>query len=254
MSNNSELYKDRVEVSLDGRQIFYLFFGGAVVTCMVFVLGVFVGKRVESRGHLDTVRAMSSDPLAALDRLDNGKGLSYRAALTQSQAAVGPVDREIADMAKVKADVVNKSARSADVANRVNDGRPAGKASEMQNAKDTSQDISRAVKNDVAKAAQNVVLDKSITTSPTETDPLPVTIKGIFTLQISSFQRREEAESFAQTVRDAGFKARIVEAKVDGKGTYYRVRSGAYQTQAEVEAARLAFEKKMNKSAIVSKM
>ena len=39
---DSELYKDKIEVSLDGRQIFYLFFGGAVVACLVFVLGVTV--------------------------------------------------------------------------------------------------------------------------------------------------------------------------------------------------------------------
>ena len=42
---DSELYKDKIEVSLDGRQIFYLFFGGAVVACLVFVLGVMVGRR-----------------------------------------------------------------------------------------------------------------------------------------------------------------------------------------------------------------
>src|SRR5690606_40443237 len=51
MSREAELYKDKIEVSLDGRQIFYLFFGGAVIVGLVFVLGVMVGRRVEARGH-----------------------------------------------------------------------------------------------------------------------------------------------------------------------------------------------------------
>src|SRR5512142_253050 len=53
MGREHELYKDKIEVSLDGRQIFYLFFGGAVIVGMVFVLGVMVGRRVEARGHVD---------------------------------------------------------------------------------------------------------------------------------------------------------------------------------------------------------
>ena len=37
--------KDKVEFSLDNRQIFFLFFGLSVVGCFVFAMGVMVGKR-----------------------------------------------------------------------------------------------------------------------------------------------------------------------------------------------------------------
>jgi hypothetical protein len=47
-SREPDLYKDKIEVNLDGRQIFYLFFGGSVIVGMVFVLGVMVGRRVEA--------------------------------------------------------------------------------------------------------------------------------------------------------------------------------------------------------------
>ena len=40
-------WKDKVELSLDNRQIFFLFFGLSVVGCFVFALGVMVGRRVE---------------------------------------------------------------------------------------------------------------------------------------------------------------------------------------------------------------
>src|SRR5437667_4160493 len=99
-SREPELYKDKIEVSLDGRQIFYLFFGGAVIAGMVFVLGVMVGRRVEARGHLDRADTQAvSDPLAALDRLDRADHLSFHGALTGSGAAadvdkaIGEIDR-----------------------------------------------------------------------------------------------------------------------------------------------------------------
>ena len=40
-------WKDKVELSLDNRQIFFLFFGLSVVGCFVFALGVMVGRRVD---------------------------------------------------------------------------------------------------------------------------------------------------------------------------------------------------------------
>src|SRR4051812_2483997 len=86
-SREPELYKDKIEVSLDGRQIFYLFFGGAVIVGLVFVIGVMVGRRVESRGHLDRADTQTTrDPLAALDRLERADHLAFRGALTGNEA------------------------------------------------------------------------------------------------------------------------------------------------------------------------
>ena len=47
-----ERWRDKIEVRLDNRQVFFLFFGSALVACMLFVLGVIVGKRLESRGRV----------------------------------------------------------------------------------------------------------------------------------------------------------------------------------------------------------
>ena len=63
---NVERWREKIEVKLDNRQVFFLFFGSAVVACMLFVLGVMVGKRIESRGQADA--PVLADPLAALDR------------------------------------------------------------------------------------------------------------------------------------------------------------------------------------------
>src|SRR5215207_9974809 len=101
MSREAELYKDKIEVSLDGRQIFYLFFGGAVIVGLVFVLGVMVGRRVEARGHTDRASvAATVDPLAALDRLEGGSGLSFQGALRGADGPVSDVEKTIAALPK----------------------------------------------------------------------------------------------------------------------------------------------------------
>ncbi|MBZ5714999.1 hypothetical protein K7C98_37680, partial [Nannocystis pusilla] len=40
--------KEKVDFSLDNRQVFFLFFGLSVVGCFVFALGVMVGRRNEA--------------------------------------------------------------------------------------------------------------------------------------------------------------------------------------------------------------
>ncbi|MEO7097223.1 MAG: hypothetical protein ABI175_28440, partial [Polyangiales bacterium] len=102
-ARDPELYKDKVEVSLDGRQIFYLFFGGSVVVGIVFVLGVLVGRRVEARGHVDRARThATTDPLAALDRLEGNGGLSFQGSLTGKDAP-NPVEKTIDGIEKARA-------------------------------------------------------------------------------------------------------------------------------------------------------
>src|SRR6516165_9310878 len=82
-----ERWKDKVEISLDGRQIFFLFFGSAVAACLIFVVGVLIGKRIEARA-LAMTPAPIEDPLAALDQLGDAdeadEGLTFHKALAPS--------------------------------------------------------------------------------------------------------------------------------------------------------------------------
>jgi cell division protein FtsN len=67
---------------------------------------------------------------------------------------------------------------------------------------------------------------------------------GNYQLQVSSFKTREEADAFAQQLRVRGHKAYVLEAKVQGRGTWYRVRVGPFPTQASASAYRSSFEAK----------
>src|SRR5687767_3827949 len=79
-----ERWKDNVELSLNGRQIFFLFFGSAVAACAIFVAGVLVGKRIEARGG--GAPTVAEDPLAALDQLGaEEEGMTYHQALGRGE-------------------------------------------------------------------------------------------------------------------------------------------------------------------------
>jgi cell division septation protein DedD len=67
---------------------------------------------------------------------------------------------------------------------------------------------------------------------------------GAYQLQVSSFKTREEADAFSQQLRVRGHKAYVLEAKVAGRGTWYRVRVGPFPTQAAASSYRSSFEAK----------
>ena len=344
-SREPELYKDKIEVSLDGRQIFYLFFGGAVIVGLVFVVGVMVGRRVESRGHLDRADTQTaSDPLAALDRLERADKLSFHGALTGSEAA-SDVEKAIGELEKRRAagkadkkdaTAVISEARQAKPETRA-DTKPEVKAEAKSDAKseaksdakleraepkpeldakiDARPDAERAkpdkseakadadkpksdkhdgehkarkhddgagesrsdARSDHADAKRSEAkADKPVTRPDARSDARPdgkadertaevkrdAKIDGKsssearvrFTLQLSSFQDKSEAEAFLTSIKSAGFQPYLTEADVGGKGTFYRVRLGSFRSLEAANDAKVEFEKSAKKTAQVMRL
>jgi cell division protein FtsN len=242
-SREPELYKDKIEVSLDGRQIFYLFFGGAVIVGVVFVLGVLVGRRVEARGHIDQARTQTAtDPLAALDRLEGSGGLSFQGALTGKDGGRGgAVEKKIDQLEKARA-AVEPEKKSA----KKKDDEPKAETKPETKAKPEP-----AADKPVTKPEHD---DKEAKAEKSEKADKPEESKARFTLQLSSFQDKSEAQAFLETVRSAGFQATLTQAEVDGKGTFYRVRMGTYRSLEAANDAKSEFEKTAKKSASVMRL
>ena len=68
--------------------------------------------------------------------------------------------------------------------------------------------------------------------------------EGGWQLQVSSFKTRSEADQFADQLRARGHKAYSVEARVEGRGTWWRVRVGPFASRAAALAYRSGFEAK----------
>ena len=75
-----------------------------------------------------------------------------------------------------------------------------------------------------------------------ETSPLDAKGKG-FTIQIKAFREKDEAREFMAMLVQSGHKPYLVTADVPGKGRFYRVRLGKYDTQVAADRKRKAFEK-----------
>lgn len=73
------------------------------------------------------------------------------------------------------------------------------------------------------------------------TSPSPAQEEGRFAVQVVSTKERKEAEDLASRLKGKGYAAVVSESKVEGKGTWFRVRVGKRlsRTAAEELAARL---------------
>jgi DedD protein len=332
MGRDNELYRDKIEVSLDGRQIFSLFFAGAVIVCTVFVIGVIIGKRVEARAHVDRgSSAAAGDPLAVLDRLESGAPLSFRSSLRGGQAAGGSVDAEIASMANAQraaqrtagpdgpdgragastplvgdedgaggdARVASEKAKSKASASKSGPNRKGESSSADSSAKpevktDAKTDAKSEVKSDATPDAKTeakpevklavkpeakteakpevklavkpeakteakpevklAVKPEAKADAKTDAKADAKAKKARYTLQLSSFQERGEAETFLAELRAAGYSPFLVAAEVDGKGTFYRVRLGSYPAYDDAVKAKADVEHKVNRIAYVTKL
>ena len=256
MSREEGLYKDKIEVSLDGRQIFYLFFGGSVIVGLVFVLGVMVGRRVEARGHVERAQTQATvDPLAALDRLEGG-GLSYQGALRGGDAPASDVEKTIGEMAKQqqqkatpkKGDAdkkIKEEPKQAELPKLVDAPKAEVKKDEKteKNEKNEKKDEAKA---DKAEPKAEAKKDEA------KAEPKPEK-KSRFALQLSSFQDKAEAQAYLEQVKANGLAAYVTEADVDGK-TFYRVRVGKYASIDAASDAKVDIDKATKKSATVVKL
>lgn len=251
-TREAELFKDKIEVTLDGRQIFYLFFGGAVIACLVFILGVTVGRRVEARQTTARAAGAVHDPLAALDELDaeSSRGeLAFPAALRgEPGSPLAAVDQRIASGKPV-------------------DGKPVVKPAEVAPAEvkpaaahdDEAPDAEAATEAAAAEAARKAAADKlaadklAADKAAAEKAARPKS-NGKYTLQLSSFQAKPEAEAYLEKMKQLGLAPYMVEAQVEGKGTWYRIRIGDYASDTEAMAAKVEFEAKNKIIAYVTRL
>jgi DedD protein len=277
-----ERWKDKIEIRLDNRQVAFLFFGSALIACLLFILGVIVGKRLESRGH--ALAPEIEDPLALLDRVASSLPATAVAVTTRgsdvavSRAQAAPARHTTpteAAMVPAPARVVAKVEEL--VAAAKSSKKPEVAAIEPAKAKPpvapaagtavlavaATKPIAAPAKSAVApveqpRGANPELLPPSgvavapptaaVTTVKDGVAP-PAAGRGRFMLQVGSFLDRAEAEAFASSF--ASEKPMVITSDIPGKGTWYRVRVGEFRAFKEAVDAKLSFERRFSKIALV---
>lgn len=233
-------WKDKVELQLDGRQIFFLFFGSAVCACLIFVLGVAVGRRVEAQ-RVAQAPAAAEDPLAVLDELGSAEeGLTFHSALLR--------DRE------VQGRWGSARAGKGEPAEREEGGERVAALAKKKEEPKKAEELPRVAETRAADRAEPREEKKPAAARAPDKLKAPDKGQAHFTLQLSAFATKAEAGEFMRKLREAGYKPYLVESMVPGKGLMYRVRLGDYPSRDSALSAKSDFERKQKMVAYVARL
>ncbi|MCA9647269.1 MAG: SPOR domain-containing protein, partial [Myxococcales bacterium] len=222
-----------------------------------FALGVVVGKRLTRAAISEVV----TDPLSLLDQVDTtGEGptappeLSFPAALSGDKeppvAQLAPPEPEEFAPAKPQPEVQAPAKPVAEPAPKPEvPSKPAPKR--QQQVRPDDEEAVALVRqlpqlNALAKAERRA---KSKSDKPKKAAPV-----GKFTLQLSSFQDRVEAELCMKKQQEAGLSPYLLPAEIPGRGTWYRVRLGKFDDWQEALDAKASFEKGQQSIAYVARL
>lgn len=230
-----ERWKDQVELSLDGRQIFFLFFGSAVAACVIFVAGVLVGKRIEQRACTPPAVA---DPLAVLDQMDQ---------LDQASARAGEGDDGFTfHEALARREVRGRPARTSSASStEATAPRPAAVVSESKAENKAESKAEGTADGKDAKDSKKVEVVAAGAHKPTEER---------YTLHISAFSQKDDAEDFLHRIQAAGYRPALVQSEIPGRGLFYRVRVGDFSSKKAALEAKNEFERRQRLPVYVARL
>ncbi len=196
------LRDDRPEVRLDRIQVIWLTLGAVVALGLMFALGVVVGRRA-------ALFATQERP-PAIAELD-ADGQTYEKLTFYDKLSSPAAPPKVAAAPGVPA------------------AKPEPKATPKPEL---------APKAEPAEPPA-VAVPSAAEATPTALASGPAR-RGDYTIQVSAFQSKEEAQAYAAKLERKGYRPFIVRGEVQGKGTWYRVRMGSFVQEDEaLEAKRL---------------
>lgn len=271
--------KDKVEFSLDNRQVFFLFFGLSVVGCFVFALGVMVGRREEAAGAAARAVAQqqAQSVLAEPESLVADASYAFKDAL-QVPATEGVPDTRDPAVPPRDEDVVRAEREAASGKLPGKDKKPGrklppipapGKDPAMASAPKVLPPLAadpplpslpapptvteQEPAKDAAKESSKDTVVAAVKSDAAQPAAQPAKSKKTFTLQMKAFTTREDAEKLADKLRRNGHEVRVESGETAGR-VWHRVRLGEYPSWDAALAAKQVFEKQEQMIAYVVAM
>lgn len=254
--------KEKLDLSLDNRQIVSLGVASIVVLGAVFVLGVVVGKKLSESGRTES----ATDILAALDEkkaameamesADSDPQLTFQKVLTENEknekVSVVTLPPPAPKPEPVKAPEpapVNVPEPEVVVAAEKPEPTkaepPVVVASQKVPAEGRVEQVEVAARTKTSSVAEAIAKMKP-------QPAVPTAAKGNFTLQLSAAPSRAEADRFAQNLKGKGYAPYVVEAEVPGKGIWYRVRLGKFPSREAAQRYLTDFRRETQLEAFVA--
>jgi cell division septation protein DedD len=214
------------EIQLNGKQLVFLFMAATVVSVVIFLCGVLVGRGVRAeRG--DLVQTSAANEATATD-----------VALAAPGAALAPVPAATTGDPSVAAPAPSLDELS--YFNRLEKPNPAPEA--LKTPEKPAAVARAAERPSPAPAAALVAPPAARAPAP----PAPAAGPG-YAVQIAALNVRSEADAVAKRLASKGY-ATYVDALPDRTPALFRVRVGAFKTKREAEAmaAKLKKEEQFN--------
>ena len=236
------------EIQLNGKQLVFLFMAATVVSVVIFLCGVLVGRGVRAeRGELAQTEATSGD-LAPAPSAEIVRTPAPPAA--DIPAPPQPVD-ELSYFNRLEKP-------TAPVETLAKPDSTAGRPSPAQENAAAARENTSASKATAAKAAEKAPAVRqepaptpTARTEPRVPDSLPpasttpavepaapadaAPAAGGFAVQVAALNVRSEADAMAKRLTSKGYSAYVL-AAATGNPAVFRVRIGSYKTRREAEA------------------
>jgi hypothetical protein len=203
----------------DKKEVVLIFIFVMVITVTAFTLGVRIGKglSLKSAGYTNediskSVELKSVEEESAEKMLGTGSGDSFESSLNDE------LDQLKEDKAKEKLDMLGAEQKLEDEFSKAADGSLGADKKKIKNniLETVPSDVKAPIKED----------------SVFETGDSNI---GKFTIQLLSVETKEEAEEFAEPFVAANYVVVINKASVAGKGIWYRVGVGLFNTHNEAK-------------------
>lgn len=221
--------KEKLDLSLDHRQIVSAIVAGLVVLGAVFVLGVVVGKKLasatEAQAAPDLLSALDARAAAMDEARATAPALTFQDELTRKSPDAPAAAEPPRPQPQPKAELAVARAPEA--------AAPAPLEPAAAVVPQRAQVIEPGAEVAPQGAVREAPRAEAVATRVAEKAPgAPTAVaSGNFTLQLSATQTRAEADRFVGKLRAQGYAPYVVEAEVPGKGTWYRVRMGRFPTR-----------------------
>lgn len=212
------------EIQLSGKQLVFLFMAVTVVSVVIFLCGVLVGRGVQTR-PADTAEA---SPAAVEEAADPNASGTVAGATTPAGPTVVP---DLGYQGRLEA-----SAPAAEKLVKQPDPPPAAPPTKASPPAAPEARTAGAVAPDASAAA---AAEKPPAPNPAFSEP-----RGDgFAIQVAALSGRAEAEAVAARLKAKGYAAFVLTA-LPGQPTGFRVRVGKFKARAEAEqvASRLERE------------
>jgi DedD protein len=220
------------EIQLNGKQLVFLFMAATVVSVVIFLCGVLVGRNVRAERSQVDVPTTSAD-------------LTPSSAPAQAPASENAPAYTGLDKPGSKEDLLKKPARpaKAETAAPVSTPPPASAPAPEPKAATPPETPAAAVPEKAAPAPEKAAPPSVPAPSATAgTEPAD---KG-YAVQIAAVNARSEADAMAKRLASKGYSAYVL-APASGTPPVYRVRVGKFPTKREAEtvAAKLQKEEQL---------